>query len=502
MSCVKEKFLPGRGHGENVRHRTVPSVLLTVFLFVMAGVLYFSFISRGPFHVDVVQTAQAIRDTKESGIFHYRSTGTGEPLLNAAGLLVSVAASPFMNLGEIRILNLLAVFFGACGVAVACRCMGKFMERDAAAAAAVILMVFPLYFSLSTFGKSNIMSFLFSAAALLFAKKYTEDAGRKNLLFSFLCVGIVAGVRIVDGAILYIAITFLCVLFRTRMRDWIYGTGLFFFLLVVCYAPMAVREGWSRYRYQLSSPYRSQWRGFVFPLRAIAEMIRLLNPAGVLCAAWGMVRMFREKTQRRWVYAFLLWGALVFVICGNATTYSVRNLLPFCLALFIFVGKGLERTLSLPRRFAWVTVLTVLFVASYSMRIFPLAAFRHRFALQKAFARRVERAAGEGSAIIAVDESDFLKYYTRCEVVTRPISCEHKEIGRYMEDRIAPLLSQRQVYIVSTGLFSYDPCGTFREYLRTHYRLIPVFTAVNEDWHHKSVSTGVFYETLYRLERK
>jgi len=489
--------------------------LILLAVFIISAVPRFALLSAGPFHYDTLDYVIAGKKTLETGSLHY-AHGVGYPFTVVLSAFFQLILGCF-SVDEVGTI-LIATAVGASLAVVAFFMFVEslFKNKKVAFFSSLAFSFFPPFFSVTTYGRlDHAFSLFFVALSFYFLLKHLDTKDGKYLIFSSISFGLGVCTRFsVIWIIFPYIFTYLYFNLKIRRNKLIIIknaytvdklTFLIFpamFVVIALYLPMLLNSGLSRFVYVISNPYQAKWMGIFTPLLRLSFswLVKSFTYFGIILIIFGMYLTFKEK--RYSICAFsLLWVLVLMLYFGNLSSVSPRFLILPSLPLFFILGFSVYKIDHFSRHLGLFTIAALIILMIYP--IYPILKFRHTHNMQKEFAMYLKNITDENAIILAQDESIFLRYYLKDTrtIVNPPVTCNETEMQKFFEKVNTWLDRNRSVYIIETG-FAYDPCKLFLNTLFRNYTVVLVGKHLNEDWHHKSIFSGVFEERVFRIERK
>lgn len=472
---------------------------IALFIFFYAFGIRFTFRSAGFLHMDSLGYAILGEQTFKTLSMHYASF-PGHPgvvLINAAfyGLLQSFG----FNLEFTTIF--ISVFFGAMAAPlIYLVCIRLGISRIYAVYAGLIMVFFPLEWSLSEYMPVDVEALFFLLAAFYFVQKID----RVSLYFSSFLFMFSIAIKLENIFLLPFYIIVCLIILRHGHREkyksilitreiilvlLIQVTGLV--LLYGTYIPTAKTPFGSPMRIATIQANTLPWQiGDVFDLGLTTFSI-----IGIILIILGVVRILcigRYPEE----YAFYSRRIALTILCLSifSILFSAsiplrdydRYLLTGFSLLIIFMAYGMRLLGDIDRR---IPALVMAFLIIYMVYVtLPIVSARHSWAGQKEFAKNLKELVGEDAIIIALDEGGLINYYSNLTIIQPDVN------------NVETLLKQnRSVYMVSTGM-SYRRGRDFIDAGRNRFDYTPVGIFLNEDWHGRVLYRLVFAEFVYRIE--
>jgi hypothetical protein len=370
----------------------------------------------------------------------------------------------------------------------------------------LILCFLPLHIHISTFGMTHPISIFFCLLGLFFLFLYGDRYKLDKLILSGIFLGFGTAARLSDGLIIIAAIfLYLTLSFRDSniSKKAIINRLLFFLIsfsvvILLLYLPMLLKNGLSQFREVFSAYYLSHSLKYLY--FSWKWLIDVLSVNGIVILIAGLYYFILEK-EKTLLCFLLIWFFSIFVYLGRFIGFQHRSLILVIFPLLIVQGYFVSKAFY---RFKFLIPLLVFtFIAKNFIAFYPIAQFSHRYNLQKDFAEFVKNNTEPTSYIIAMDEGFFIEYYANRRILYKAIGCNKKDFDDFFNEVDRLLNNGNKIYIISTGIYGYDPNKYFINTLLNNYNLKYIGQRPNQDWHSDSIYTlGLFIEKLYKIEKK
>jgi len=495
----------------------IPSskILLLVGIFAIAAIPRFAFISKGPFHYDTLDYVIAGKKTLETGSLHY-AHGVGYPLTVILSAFSQLIFGFFLADGIKAVLIITVIGASLATLAFFIFVDFLFKNKKIALFSALIFSFFPPFFSVTTYGRlDHAFALLFVISSFYFLFRHLRAKNVKYLVYSSVFLGLAVCTRFSTLWTVF-PYLFVYVSWNSRLKKnklivfknaftidkFVFSVFPAILTVTAFYLPMFLNSGISRFIEVISNPYQAKWMGLFTPLLtlSISWMVKSLTYLGIALGILGIYFIFKEK---KFICFFsVVWVILLTLYFGNLSSVSPRYLILPSLPLFFVIGFSIHKIEQF-RKYLGLTILAILiFWTVYP--IYPILEFRHSHNMQKEFAMYLKNITEENAIILAKDEGIFLRYYlesTNRSITSFPSTCNQVKMDEFFERMDSWLGENRSVYIIETG-FAYDPCGLFLNTLLQNYNLTLVGKHLNEDWHHKSISPGLFEERVFKITKR
>jgi hypothetical protein len=479
--------------------------LNALYLFLLAFVVRSLLISKGPFHLDVLELAMKAESTINTPTLHYMHWA-GYPL---AVIVASLFVLLFRFLGvqdPIFCVNFMSVVLGSLGIGAFYLLSKKILDNIGALFASLMLCFFPLHLYISTLGFNHTLSVLLNLVGFYLLFLYLEDYELNKLILSAILFGFASAARLNDSLVILAAI--FLYLYRSLKDCKISKISVFIRLIrfsvylcliaLIFYMPMFLDKGFSQFRDTLSIYYNHYTLNKLS--LSLASIVDMLQVYGIFILLAGIGYWLFEK--KKYLLCFLLlWCIVIFVYYGSFSCFAYRYLLLSITPLFIiqgyFIAKAFKRLKLL------IPFLLLIIFINNLIDFYPYARFRQEYNLQKEFAEFVRSKTESSSYVIVMDEGPFIQYYGKRNILYKATGLNKSEFDEFFE-KVDTLLNNRiPIYIITTGIYGYDPKGYFKNALINNYDLKYVGRHLNQDWHQASIyESGLMIERLYKVEKK
>ncbi len=476
--------------------------LLTV-IFVLAFSLRFMFISKGAFHIDTLDLAITAQKTLDHHTLYYEH-GTGYPLAVICGAFFIFFFKLFGIADPVFCVNFMSVLTGAFSILLLFFLVEKLFDFDRAVFSAILLSFFMPHMAISTFGKSLTLSICMSLASAYYMVVYTRTYIHRYLIYSAVFLGFCAAARLSD---IFVFMPVIFLYFSSGKIDYAKVKGFIVFMMIsstaalLYYLPMLLDQGLSQFIDVWHSKGGAQFVG-IFSLvfkHNLQLFWHIFSMNGVLIFMAGFIYMALKKQYRQLLF-LLFWFLPLFIFYAGVSSSGPRYLVIAWIPLLAAQGYFLGSFKKNGRILARTVLFSIIFVNFFLCA--PTLAFRHKYALQEEFALWVSSKTPPDAWIIAIDEGMFLKYYGKRRYFGRPIFGKASQVDAFLKELDSFLLNGEKVYIITSGLGSYDGTGLFKKKLFQDYHLSFIGKKQNEDWHHALLNLDLFQEGLYKIEKK
>lgn len=486
-----------------------------LFLFLASFLLRLALISKGPYHIDGLGLAIQSEATLAMGQLQpFLWIGYTMTLLLGT-FSVWLAKLSGQN-DPVAAVNLMTVTLSSLTIPTAGVFIRKVLNPQAAFTACVLLSVFPLFLSLSTFANSHIPTLFFLFPALIALTEYKTTNHPAGLLLAGILLGLTGASRLQDIVLLFVPIS--CFFFmplegrRDHGRQILPFAGLWGLAgltILLVYLPMQLTSGTPGYlpffnAYQKACLHTNTFLP-KFNIHMIQKSLLIikneLSFPGIAAAAAGLVLMGRHKPGA--LCFFLLWFLCPLAFYGNIFTATSRYLMLSLLPLIIGAGYAFSFLLSSQNRVNRIAALTLfLFLnIAFLVKAIPVLYFRHQYALTPDFARWVGTVTEPQAVIVGEDENYFVSHYAERATFPWP----HEAPGRIDPAPFAAWLNgqlarQQPVYVTVTNNIRVPEDRDFYHFLKNHYRLTLIGRPLYEDWHHSTTSLQIERICFYKIE--
>ncbi|NQV00080.1 MAG: glycosyltransferase family 39 protein [Parcubacteria group bacterium] len=482
-------------------------IMISLLLFFVAFIIRFLLISKGPFHSDTLELAINAEKTLNTFSLHYLHA-TGYPLIVITASIF-IFLIRFLGINDpVFCVNIMSVVFGSLGIGIFYLFSRKILDILGASISSLILALLPLHISVSTFGMTHPLSIFFHLIGFYFLFLYLEKYKLNRLIISAIFFGFGAAARLTDSLII-IAVIFLYLFwsFKNSMiskKDIIYRLASFLILYSVVtllfYLPMFLEGGLSHFKDTMSAYYFYHSLSCLYG--SLKYIIEILSLPGVIISFAGMGYFFLER-NRSLFYFLLIWFFSLFSYYGTCNAMSYRYLLLPLLPALIMQGYFISKLFKF-KRLVGILICFLLFISVVKnfIEFYPIIQFRNKNSLQEDFARFVQRNTEPNAYIIAMDEGCFIEYYAKRKILYKATGLNEDDFDEFFK-RVDLLLDKDiPIYIISTGIYGYDPKKFFITMLLNNYILTYIGEHPNEAWHKKSIKQSLFLEKLYKIQKR
>ncbi|HEY9204653.1 MAG TPA: hypothetical protein VIO58_01930 [Candidatus Methanoperedens sp.] len=472
---------------------------IALFLFILAFSIRFEFRSAGLLHFDSVEYAILGGQTFKMLSLQYAHF-PGHPGV----ILINAAFYGFLQLfgfdSEFTTI-IVSVLFGAMAPPIIYYiCIRLKLPRIYALYAGLIMIFFPLHWSLSEYIPTDVESLFFLLAALYFSL----ITGKRSMYLSAFLFMFSIAIKLENIFLLpfYISI-YIINLFQSIKEKpkritiaatvsiilLIQVTGLFFLYFPYFTGKLEVGDSIKVIFPQIEMLRFQLWNTFILMLNSFSLPGVILIILGI--AALSIGRKYLEfSTYTRNILALILGLALLNILFS--ASIPLRDIDRYVLTgfslLILFIPCGLMILGKIDKRIPPVIlVILVLYMVYFTI---PIISGRHNWAGQKEFAIKLKGLTGENAAIVALDEGIHINYYTNLTIIQPNINI------------VENMLKQnKSVYMIST-IITYENGRDFIAEGRKQFDFKESGTFPNEDWHGRALNRYIFMETIYRISDK
>ena len=244
--------------------------------------------------------------------------------------------------------------------------------------------------------------------------------------------------------------------------------------------------------------YRHEWKALLYSFGLLKD---ILGVGGLILLAAGIIYLLIDKKYALLSFLSILFFSL-FIYYGSVSMTEHRYMLLAIIPLLIMQGYFISKAIVIKRlRMLFVVVLFILIAVNF-IDAYPMIKFRHDYSLQEEFAKFVKDNTEPQAYIIAMDEGPFIEYYAQRNVLYKATGIHREDFEQFFNRVDSLLMNEAQIYIISSGIYGYDPRKYFIDMLFDKYNLIYIGGSLNEDYHHKAIKQLLFLEELYKIEKK
>jgi len=483
-------------------------ILIAWTLFLVAFVVRFLLISKGPFYSDTVIMVNSAQDTLKDLSLHYMHT-FGYPFTVVVAA-VFIFLMRLVNINDpVFAVNFMSVFFGSFSIWIFYLFSRKFIDRIGSLFATFLLMFLPLHIAVSTFGMTHSVSIFFGLAGLYYLILYLEDYRINKIIISSILLGLSVAARPPDAPIILAAIfLYLIQSFKdskTSKQVIFYRLLIFLVFFTGCillfYLNMIFKVSLVEFKSSMAMYYLIN--DSIFLVHALILIVRILSIPGMIIALFSLLYCICKKDfHRRKIYFLLVWFVVLFISYGLRNIILYRYFLFALIPIFIMEGHLLSKLMVVKRLRVVLTVAVCAMVLSNFIKFYPTLELRHNYDLQGDFCKFINQVTKPDSLVIAMDNGTFIEYYSQRKVLYKPIGNNKADFDNFFKELDVLLKKNTPVYIIAVDLRSYDPKGYFRNILFHDYNLKLIGTRVNEEWHNTCIRQLLYIDGLYKIEKK
>jgi len=453
-------------------------------LFAIAIVLRLALLNDGLWYTDAVIAAQNVEATYNTGVLHYMH-GVGYPghvitivfFYTLFKLVVGVATAESATL-------FVSLFFASLTVGLIYLLVKKLSNSVfAALSAALILNIYPVYLSTSTFGMSHQPAGFFIVLAFYLAMFAAEQKDVKLKILASASLGWASAIRLESLQMLPLVLLFYWkdnfpislwakegyARFNLKqskeelMKDLLYLIVPAILLLTLPYIPMlrfsGIKPLWDAFQYNRwlgfwvegLTPMVIEWVTLSMTTFAVAEsyLLKVLFSLGWVLVFVGLIALFSRKDKKLFFIIFI-W-CLYFFVLANTMTVEDRHSIPAQIGFTVAIGFGLDLLYRKIHKIAGVLALIILMAMMFNT-VYPILEYRHSFCGPKSFAYTLKDIVEENSVVIVMDEAPHLQYYGRLDTIGFPMDGDDVKINKSMYELAGYLKNGTSLYMVSSAL--------------------------------------------------
>jgi hypothetical protein len=336
---------------------------------------------------------------------------------------------------------------------------------------------------------------------------YFENNKTGILVLSSISLGLGTASRLPDGVIIFSVIfLYLATSLKNKSipRSQLFPKMIIYLIVyglsvAVFYLAMFLNSGLAQFKEILGVYYYNHSLEYLwFSLQQLKE---ILGPVGLWLSAVGGLYLLIDKKYITFLFLLIFFASL-FVYYGSTSVTEHRYLLLAAVPLLITQGYFIAKASQMKRpRLLFYTALFILVMINF-VKIYPVIKFRHDYSLQEDFAKFVQQNTEPSSYVIAMDEGPFIEYYSQRNVLYKATGLHKEDFDKFFTKVDNLLTENKPVYIISSGIYGYDPKRYFINTLSDKYNLIYLGCRLNEDYHHAALGQSLFFEGLYKIEKK
>ncbi len=463
-------------------------------------------LNKGPFHYDTLDLMVCMRDkafTDHAVMFTLPS------FLMIALAYLRDALFPVVT--DLSLVLVATACVASLAAAVTYLVFRKMFGESAAVAYALITSFFPVFFSITTFGRID------HALALLFLPVCVYYLMQRRWLACAACAGLSIASRpetafTLPGFFVWAAYD----IFQHKelpLKKKLWSTAKVIltlsFVSALIWLGLSFLVGRRIWFDQVIMNLVAKQFGKKDPLDTVVilqidlgktftyfmAILRLLSVTS-LFFAFGLFEKIRERN-----FKDMLFFLVSFFVCVTlAMNFEMAlNELRYLAVPVFFFAYFIAAGFAFVFKKVWRLFLVCLLCAgAMLLPVLPTIYDRHQRALQVDFARYVAQVTPPGSTVIIQDEWIFIKYYAGREVIIPPSLCATKEWGPFFDRVQAVVASRKPLYFTYTAV-SYDYCHILRKFIQQGFRAFLVGTHLNEDWHPDTIGRHLYREPIYVL---
>ncbi|HTY46017.1 MAG TPA: hypothetical protein VMD52_08515 [Patescibacteria group bacterium] len=463
-------------------------------------------LSKGPFHYDTLDLMVCMRS----------KAFTDHAVMFTLPSFLMIALAYLRDALWPAVTDLSLVLVTTAGVAslaavVIYAVLRKVLTESAAVAYALVTSFFPVFFSITTFGRiDHALAFVFLPLCLYYLLQrkwfacavYTglSIASRPEAAFALSGFFIWAACDVFEAKAIPL---------KTKLWSITKAVLILFFVSALVWLGLSFALGRRMWFDQIVMNLMAKQFGKKDPLdtvvilqvdirKAFAHVLTVLRLLSVssLFLAFGLFAKIRQKSVKDMLLFFVsFFVCLTLVANFEMALNELRYLAVPVFFLAYFIAAGFEFVF----KKAWRLFPACLLCATAMLwPVAPTIYDRHQRALQVDFARHLGEVTAPGSVIIAQDEWIFFKYYAGRDVIIPPSLCVTNDWRPFFEKVSAVVVARRPLYFTYTAI-SYDYCHILRKFIQKGFRAFLVDSYLNEDWHPDTIGRHVYREPIYLL---
>lgn len=496
-------------------------IALLLILFLTSFWLRVTLMGQGPYHIDclnlALQAEKTIATHQLQPLF-----GFGYPLIVLLAAFFIGLTKIFGNQDPVIAVNLMSAFFGALCIPAAYAFLKKIIDEQTALFSSVLLSLFPLFLSLSTFGMSHTTTIFFLLLGLNFLAGYKRSQKRHLFFLSGIVFGLMGACRAQDLILMSPPIAFFYWAFPweyslakkhpssflqkiSKFSRW----GLLIFIVtVIFHLPFLGGHQSQNYAQQFQQFWKIgvtwNFQGLLWPmlLSTGTTIIHELSLPGILLTLSGLVLLLTKN--RKAFFFFLLWFVAPIFFYGNAFTMTPRLLLLPLVSLIFLAGycfAVLAQSRNRITQLLSLGIFVFLIITSLN-RILPVLIFRHQNAVMPELSLWVGQVTEPDAKILACDEFLFLNHYAHRQTMFWPVNyySSVQDFSQFRSWLNQELADKKDFYIILGRNYSLKANQDFKNFLFKNYHLKLMGERRYEDWHHSTTEMQVGKIDFYKIE--
>ena len=489
--------------------------LIPFVILVLSFLLRVSLLSAGPYHTDCLALAINAQNTLASHQIHYQF-GSGY-------ILTVLGGSFFVGLGKmlgihdpVVCVNFMSAVFSSLTVFVLYFVVKKLADSMAALLSGILFSLSPIFLSVSVYGNSHTVSIFFLVLGIFFFCKYSGTSLQRYFILSALSIGLMATARLQDMILMIIPLSALISSAMTTRRLNLFFKNLFWFFSIAflttltIYLFLFLENNFSQFFNQFSVFWKlglkDNFRGIISGSlnRSFSYLSESFSLLGLITGYLGFYLLLKNKPK---IFVFLfIWFLIPLLFYGNLHTTAPRFLNLILPPFIAAIGYLFSQICKINPRFRVTGLAIFLIMLFFPFRnIYPVVAFRHTYNLLPDFLKWMATKTEKNALIISGDEDIFIRYYAGRSSFPRPLDQFFLKdiLLEEFKQKLNKLLEKNTpVYIISTGLFAYDPGLKFSSYIKANYKLIFLGKRWSEDWHRGELVLHTGPMALFRVVKK
>jgi 4-amino-4-deoxy-L-arabinose transferase-like glycosyltransferase len=489
-----------------------------IALFLFAFFLRFLLISKGPYHADTLLLAETSSAILRDGRIHYLQA-SGLPLTALLGT-VFILLNALVGLRDnIEAVNVMSVMLSSLSVCFFFLFAQRLFNKTVAWVSALVLLLHPTFWALSTFGNSHIPAIFFFVLGLnTLVGDHDKQHGR-TVLAGFL-FGLAGSARLQT---LILGLPAILVLFtapymtqtqhpgerrlRSHLKDMLWLLITMLATALVFYIPKLAALPAGSVLSALAAFFHSHIMQSYTHINSEAGRLgleALFGPFTIGGVLLAMVGLWKCWQQDKMMTLFLLTWIVVpsLFYCGFIYIVPRFFALP-ALAMCLLVGLGLDWAI---RRHVSARLLA-LGLLSFSLicttaQILPVLVFRHQHDLIVNYYQWLETQTEPHAQIMDRDNSLFMTKYAQRQPLSLPpdlVNYQAEALSAFKDDLERKLADGQPVYTTAVGLFGFNPDHRYPEFMDQYFHFELVGTHLFEDWHRGCLRQDIHYLPLFRV---
>jgi len=492
---------------------------IPILIFLISLCFHFSLISKGPVSLDCLNLAIKSQETIETQHLQYLF-GSGYPLMVILGSIF-IYWGKYIGINDIVVaVNFIGVIFSSIAIPTFYFLVKRISKNNLAPIlASFFLLLNPLFLDVSTYGINHAPALCFLLMGLLTILRYQESANIFELLLSAVFLGLMGATRLQDFVLTFPAVSFIFIMGletkiatfnKNRIPNFILFITVIDLIILLFHLPYFIFDH-ANYAIQANDFWRmglsENFHGlFGKPFRFTSMYLYLaFSIVGIVYFGAGL--FYIAKSNKKLFVFILLWWLIPLLFYGNTSTSAPRFLnilLPaMIIPISIFLSYLIQDKKRLWDSIALISCLTIIIQPLLSIKETFIR--RHHVDLIADYYDWVGHATEPNAIIISADDTVFIKYYSKRQTLSKPVSAVHLspvELNNFKKKLDNLLGEGKPVYITNVGFTQYDIYREFNHLMCNNYRLILIGQRPLELWYATPLNDQLHLCSLVKILKK